>query len=141
MPVTKGKNPKPEKRPFKRPEAEIDEKAFNALCKIQCTLEEISAVLGVDKKTLILWCKKEHGKTFSDLYKDRRAFGKMSLRRLQWKTAEEGNPTMQIWLGRNWLGQSEDGIIDQEDEQHIPTTVILEAYDASRTDASNDTAV
>jgi len=132
MPVTKPKIDQPKKkRPFKRPEKEIDEKLFNALCKIQCTLLEICSVLDVDTKTLMLWCNKVHGKPFSKLYEERRAHGFVSLRRVQWKTAEDGNPTMQIWLGRNWLKQSEDGIMESGDEGYIPTTVVLEPYDAS----------
>jgi hypothetical protein len=33
--------------------------------------------------------------------------GRASLRRLQYKAAENGNPTMQIWLGKQWLGQKD----------------------------------
>jgi hypothetical protein len=36
----------------------------------------------------------------------------MSLRRAQWKSAEGGNVTMQIWLGKQWLGQKEQHEID-----------------------------
>ena len=32
----------------------------------------------------------------------------MSLRRAQFRKAEEGNVTMLIWLGRNYLGQREE---------------------------------
>jgi len=31
--------------------------------------------------------------------------GRSSLRRLQWKSATNGNITMQIWLGKQYLGQ------------------------------------
>ncbi len=137
MPISKG-----EKQTAKyKPESVIDEQTFNALCKIQCTKTEICDVLGVDEKTLVRWCKKKFGKNFKQVYENRRATGKVSLRRMQWKTAEEGNPTMQIWLGRNYLNQSEDGVIDQADDEHIPTTVIIQAYDASKpANQSNDSA-
>jgi hypothetical protein len=29
------------------------------------------------------------------------------LRRLQWKLARAGNATMLIWLGKQWLGQTD----------------------------------
>lgn len=138
MPITK---PEKDKKRGGRPKSEIDERAFNALCKIQCTLVEICSVLGVDTKTLMLWCKQQYGKSFSALYKERRALGHVSLRRMQWKTAEDGNPTMQIWLGRNYLHQSEDGLLDQEDNDHIPTKVVLQAYDASGKGQGNGTSV
>ncbi len=31
----------------------------------------------------------------------------MSLRRLQWKAAKENNVTMLIWLGKQYLGQTD----------------------------------
>jgi hypothetical protein len=35
------------------------------------------------------------------------AVGRMSLRRKQWKAAEDGNTTMLVWLGKQYLGQSD----------------------------------
>lgn len=46
-----------------------------------------------------------------------RADGRSSLRRMQFQTAEKGNPTMQIWLGKQLLGQRD------KIEQEIDTTV------------------
>ncbi len=31
----------------------------------------------------------------------------MSLRRKQWRAAEEGNTTMLVWLGKQYLGQKD----------------------------------
>ena len=44
---------------------------------------------------------------FSEVYKTFRGKGNASLRRLQFKEAERGNVTMLIWLGKQWLGQTE----------------------------------
>jgi hypothetical protein len=33
--------------------------------------------------------------------------GTRSLRRLQYEAAKTGNVTMQIWLGKQWLGQKD----------------------------------
>src|SRR5580765_8355095 len=35
--------------------------------------------------------------------------GPVSVRRMQMALLEKGNPTMAIWLGKNLLGQSDDG--------------------------------
>lgn len=43
---------------------------------------------------------------------------KLKLRQLQWKSAEDGNVTMQIWLGKNML--------DQTDKQHLQHDVTKE---------------
>lgn len=89
-----------------RPEAEIDKEQFEELCHIQCTEAEICAVLGVSEKTLQKWCRKTYKKGFSQIYREKKEGGKTSLRRAQWLTAVEGgNATMQIWLGKNLLGQ------------------------------------
>jgi hypothetical protein len=44
---------------------------------------------------------------FSDYIKRFSLHGKTSLRRLQWKAAEGGNSTMLIWLGKQYLEQSD----------------------------------
>lgn len=74
---------------------------------IHCTGEEMAGVMGVDYDTLNRLVKQRYGKTFSDWYKSASSNGNMSLRRLQWKSAEGGNVTMQIFLGKQWLGQKE----------------------------------
>jgi hypothetical protein len=40
--------------------------------------------------------------------------GKASLRRMQFKAAEDGNVTMLIWLGKQFLGQKDQRHIDGE---------------------------
>lgn len=86
---------------------EIDWAKVEQMALIQCTGEEIAAVLGVDYDTLQRACKREHGMKFADYIKQKGAGGKMSLRRKQYTTAMDGNSTMLIWLGKNWLGQKD----------------------------------
>lgn len=88
-----------------RPKKQIDKKAFENLCSLQCTKEEMCGFFDVDEKTLTRWCHDTYGMGFSEIFKKKSAKGKMSLRRMQFRTAEEGNPTMQIWLGKQYLGQ------------------------------------
>ena len=89
-----------------RPKKEIDKPTFEGLCKIQCTKDEICNVFDCDEKTLTRWCKETYSEGFSDVYKKKSATGKASLRRLQFKLAER-NPGMAIFLGKNYLGQSD----------------------------------
>jgi len=44
----------------------------------------------------------------------------MSLRRLQMKSAQKGSVPMQIWMGKQQLGQSDQPIPEQEDEFQYP---------------------
>ena len=96
-----------------RPKKKISQKQFESLCAIQCTKEEICDVLDVTEKTLNNWCKESYGEGFSLVFSKKRALGKASLRRNQWKLAEKGNSTMQIWLGKQLLKQSESPIQDE----------------------------
>lgn len=96
-----------------RPRKIINQKQFEAMCAIQCTKEEICNVLEVTDKTLDKWCKEVYEQDFSVVFKQKREGGKTSLRRNQWKLAEKGNSTMQIWLGKQILKQSENPFLDQ----------------------------
>lgn len=97
---------KPTGNPNGRPPFVADKKQFEALCAIQCTIEEVCAVLGCDETTLNRWCKDTYGETFSHIFKQKRQGGKASLRRMQWKLAEK-NASMSIWLGKQYLDQKD----------------------------------
>ncbi len=87
-----------------RPRKEIDQKQFENLCGLQCTLEEICGWFGVTDKTLDGWCKRTYRASFSEVFRQKRGVGKVSLRRSQWRLAEK-NASMAIWLGKQYLGQ------------------------------------
>ena len=92
-----------------RPKKEINARQFESLCGLQCTKEEICLVLDVTDKTLESWCKRTYGgKGFSEVFRQKRGIGRVSLRRSQFELAQKGNVTMLIWLGRQYLGQSEE---------------------------------
>ena len=103
MPVTKVKP----KNPRGRPQSVIDKERFEDLCKVQCTREQICGVLNIDHKTLNKWCKKEYGSTFEDVFAVLREGGLGSLRMTQFRMSET-NPTMAIWLGKQYLHQADD---------------------------------
>lgn len=90
------------KNPVGRPKIELDYTLIAELAQIQCTQAEIAAVLGVSVDTL----QRDH--EFCGIYKKGIEGGKTSLRRMQWKSAEEGSVPAQIWLGKNYLGQKEN---------------------------------
>ena len=92
-----------------RPTKEINRKTFENLCGIQCTKEEICAVLDVTDKTLENWCKREYRKGFSEVFSEKRKIGAVSLRRSQFRLAEK-NASMGIWLGKQYLGQTDSPV-------------------------------
>lgn len=95
-----------EKNKGGRPRKIIDKVLFEKLCSLQCTQEEILSVIDCDDKTLTRWCKDTYKLSFSEIFNIKRQNGKVSLRRTQWKLADE-NVAMAIWLGKQYLNQRE----------------------------------
>lgn len=104
-----------------RPLKEINQKTFENLCAIQCTLVEIAGVFDCCEDTIENWCKRTYKETFSEVYKKKSAMGKMSLRRNMFKQAEK-NATMAIWLSKQHLGMT-DKIEKNETDDRIADTL------------------
>jgi hypothetical protein len=76
-----------------RPTKEFDKDTFESLCEIQCTQSEICNVLRTTDKTLSRWCEDTYHMTYSEAYKRFSEDGKKSLRRWQFKKAQDGKCT------------------------------------------------
>lgn len=92
-----------------RPKKELDYNLIENLAEIFCTHEEIASVLEVNVKTLT------SREEFLEAYKRGFDKGKKSLRRWQCDCAKKGNSAMLIWLGKQYLGQSEKMAIVNSD--------------------------
>jgi hypothetical protein len=114
-----------------RPPFELSDEDFTRLVnmiRIQCTQEEICGVFCVTDKTLNVALKKRGESGFSELYKKHQDEGRSSLRRAQWKAANDGNPTMLVWLGKQVLGQRDKQELDHRSSDGTmtpPKTVVL----------------
>ena len=102
-----------------RPKFVIDYKKLDAMCAIQCTGEECAAILDADYDTLNRTLKNDGNGGFTDYFKQKSANGKMSLRRKQYDLASSGNPTMLIWLGKQWLGQADKQETEIKEDKEI----------------------
>jgi hypothetical protein len=97
-----------------------------ALCKLQCTGEECASVLGCSYEHLNNTLSADGEGGFLDYFKRHSEGGKASLRRLQWRNAEAGNVTMQIWLGKQYLGQSDKQEVAQDDSILVAFQSLIE---------------
>jgi len=90
------------------PPVAINWERVGKLAAMQCTTKEICAVEGISWDTLNYRCEVDNGMKigeFTDIHKMK---GHASLRQAQFRNAiEKGNVAMQIWLGKNCLGQSD----------------------------------
>jgi len=89
-----------------RPEKIIDYETVEKLAGIMATQEEIGCYLDISTRTLL------RDEEFCHIYKRGLEKGKMSLRRKQYQMSET-NPTMAIWLGKQYLGQRDKSEIEQ----------------------------
>lgn len=81
-----------------RPKIQISEEQVKKLAELQCTNVEIASFFNVDEGTI--------RKRFSDILAKGRECGKITLRRKQWALATK-SPAIAIWLGKQYLGQTE----------------------------------
>ena len=102
---------------------EVDVEQFEKLCAIQCTLEEVASYFDMDSDTLNARLKELYGTTFSEVFKVKRQKGFVSLRRSQFNKALEGDNTMLIFLGKNYLKQRDRA---PEEEQSKTDPALLE---------------
>jgi len=122
------------KHPGGRPRLEFDLRLVEDLGKIQSTHSELAAVLGCHLDTVKERLKNDP--EFSAAYEKGLENGKSSLRRIQWKAALSGNTTMQIWLGKQYLGQRDvqtTELTGAKGEQLIPAQMVLGLDDNMRT--------
>lgn len=88
-----------------RPRKEIDWEEVDKLLAIHANEEEVAGWFECSVDTIYNRCLEDHGMNFSEYYKQKRSTGRISLRRKQFQTAMNGNVSMLIWLGKQWLGQ------------------------------------
>lgn len=82
-----------------RQKIEIPATQVEQLAQWHCSIEEIASFFKVSRDTI--------ERRFRDEIEKGKAASKMQLRRKQYDLAKEGNVTMLIWLGKQWLGQSD----------------------------------
>lgn len=117
------KKPGPKPGTGGRPRKAIEWEKVDALCAIHCTRDEIAEVLGISDDTLLRACKRVHKQNIEAYIQRKSLVGKTSLRRRQWKAAEAGDRTMLVWLGKQWLGQSDK--IEQVGARDVDVVVYL----------------
>lgn len=108
-----------------RPRKQIDKTEFEKLCCYQFTEKELAAWFGVNVDTILAWCKRTYGMSFSEIFRQKRVIGNILLRKIQWDMAKK-SPTMAIFLGKNYLGQKDKAVIASDTDER---KVIVHFYD------------
>jgi hypothetical protein len=87
------------KKKLGRPKLAIDAEKVEMLSSFGCSTVEIAKLHNCDEQTIRTRFKPE-------IQRGRESM-KIKLRQLQWKTAEQGSNAMLIFLGKQYLGQSD----------------------------------
>jgi len=84
-----------------RPRVKIDPVELEKLYGLQCTDEEVAAFLGVSTRTL---ARRKQVKKYAEVMERAKAKGRVSVRRLLFRQATNGNIAAAIFLAKNVLG-------------------------------------
>lgn len=90
-----------------RPKVTINWSEVDKYLKAQCDGVGIAAILGVHPATLYRACEETHKVNFANYSQAKKAEGKELLRQKQMEVAIDGDKTMLVWLGKQYLDQSE----------------------------------
>lgn len=115
-----------------RPTKDYDKKTFEDLVGIGCTAEEICWFFrdGTGKTanmdTLSRWCKRTYDLTFQEYRRQNGAMAlKIKLRQAQMRLAERSAP-MAIFLGKNYLGQTDEPQPKSESNELLMSLIDME---------------
>lgn len=84
-----------------------EQELLEKLCSILCGPSELVELMGYPQDELEARVSSTYDKTLDEVRMEYAAVGKRNLRAAQMKSALDGNTTMQIWLGKQYLGQSD----------------------------------
>ncbi len=97
--------------------AAIDLAKLEELCMLHCTDQEIASYFGMTTERI---AQERRSPQFAEVMERGQAKGKIAIRRGQMRLLEKGSSTMGVLLGRQVLGQREEG-----DATNRPIPVIV----------------
>jgi hypothetical protein len=100
--------------PAGRPKIEIDWQQLDKLCALQCTRAEVACFFECSEDTIDRRIQEEKGINFAAYFEQKKGTGKIALRRKQYETAMAGSVPMLIFLGKQWLDQTDRTQVTQE---------------------------
>ncbi len=112
-----------------RPLLVLDEKKIASLAFKGCNDSQIGTLMGCDEDTI--------KNRFSRLVRKSRAERRLELRKFQFKNCQEGNATMQIWLGKNELDQVDSHDITSNG-QSISFNIVMDQKPDKPADETSD---
>lgn len=110
-----GDSTKPKKQG--RPKKSINWDRVVELCGYQASVREVARDLEISVNTLQDHIRHKFDMTWSEFFNIHRQVGFLSLRQKQFHMAMAGSEKLLIFLGKNWLGQSENVQVSFREEK------------------------
>ena len=120
-----------------RPRTKIQYSQLDKLLGLQCTLKECAFYFNCSEDTIERAVRRDKNTSFAEYRELKRQAGLISLRRSQFQLSEK-NPSMAIWLGKQYLNQNDTPSTDEQTLAKLD-----ELLDEIKTDArgANNNAV
>lgn len=90
-----------------RPRKNVDFVKLATICQYPLTNEDIATLMDLSVDTIDRECKRVYGLGFADYKTQKQASTRKTILAKQLEVAKAGNVTMLIWLGKQYLGQTE----------------------------------
>lgn len=110
-----------------RPVKFVDFDKLARICQYPMTNEDIASLMDLSVDTIYRAIKKEYGIDFAEYKTQKQSSLRFTLLARQIEAAKSGNIAMLIWLGKNYLGQSDKL---EQDVKHTGIQINIDAIDA-----------
>ena len=105
-----------------------DVEQFTKLCAIFCTKAEVCSVMALDPRTLdrLIAENLPDTPTWAEAFEHYSGSGRAALRRRLFELALTGDRSALIFLAKNYLGMSDNGLVTDKDERPAATVTLIE---------------
>jgi hypothetical protein len=107
------------------PVKEINWSEIELAAEKQWNLKQLAALVGCDVKTLVAGIQRQYGIESSAYLAIKKEVGWARLLTKQYDMAMDGSVALLIWLGKNYLGQSDKQHIEQEVSGNVTSNLNL----------------
>lgn len=106
-------------------DAEVEQ--FQRLCAIFCTKSEVCSILGLDPKTLNRLISEHFPEmpTWEEAFGHFSGEGRATLRRKMFELAMSGDKAALIFMAKNYLGMSDNGLVDKPAAKPVNVTTMV----------------
>jgi hypothetical protein len=114
-----------------RPKTVIDWNKVDKYLQAQCDGVGIAGLLGISPDTLYRACQEIHKIGFAEYSAQKKAEGKELLKAKQFSVAMEGDKTMLVWLGKQYLQQRDKQELTGKDGEKLIPSIQIEIINSA----------